>query len=162
MSLQVRIFLLSVIAVVAARAAETSAEIEIGERLFRETRFSQNFAFPSGTRVNGRETSDDSFLNATAVAAANRHELGDQNARGAQSMSCASCHLGAHNEGSSGLSVRRSTSFADFSARSKIPEREDGRHTTPRNTTSLVDALVSHQGGWGCCIGMANSRRRAI
>jgi cytochrome c peroxidase len=149
MRLVAKIFLLSVVAVVATRAAETSAEIEIGERLFRETRFSQNFAFHSGNRISARATSDDSVLNATAVAGANRHEPGDQDASGAQSVSCASCHLSAHNEGSSGLPVRRSTSFADFSARSKIPEREDGRHTTPRNTASLVDALVSHQGGWG-------------
>jgi cytochrome c peroxidase len=149
MRLEVRIFLLSVIAAVAARGAETSAEIEIGERLFRETRFSQNFAFQFGARINAVASSGDLISTGGVRPGSKDNNLGDQNASLATAMSCASCHLGAENKARTAQPVRGLANFADFSARSKIPEREDGRHTTPRNTASLVDALVSHQGGWG-------------
>jgi hypothetical protein len=54
-------------------------------------------------------------------------------------MNCRSCHLVDEHEETAGGGMR---SYADFARRSPIPDRGDGRVTTPRNSQPLVNAFL--------------------
>jgi hypothetical protein len=136
---------LSWIAAVAAEQPARPAEVEAGERLFLETRFAQFFFAHSGEDVNRPLPAGDPVL-ATVV----------QTARGVpavagpfagQSINCAACHLNEELKGKRGLPARGVEAFNDFARRSPVPQREDGRTTTERNSRSLVGALESGAGG---------------
>lgn len=93
-----------------------SAAVRIGERLFFEQRFAQAFAGESTGRVNTEPP--------------------------AAAMSCARCHVPPDAAAAPGSS----RAFCDAGQRSPVPDRGDGRLTTPRNSPSLVDALAGPTG----------------
>ena len=61
-----------------------------------------------------------------------------------QSMNCRACHL-VDEQREGGLGNR---TYSDFATRSPIPDRGDGRKFTPRNSPPLVNASMSHPGGF--------------
>jgi cytochrome c peroxidase len=137
--------LLSVTAVVAAAAAggcasdaphlaqPLSPEAALGKRLFRETRFAQHFAARAGGDMNSTIDEGDPAL--AFVATGSADVPGPY--RGL-SMNCAGCHLSDELAASA---PERARAFADFSPRSPLPAREDGRRFTSRNAAALVGAL---------------------
>lgn len=54
-------------------------------------------------------------------------------------MSCATCHVPPRRAAAAGAP----RAFCDAVPRSAVPNRGDGRKTTPRNSPSLIDALVA-------------------
>lgn len=113
-----------------------SAETIIGERLFRETRFSQFFA----THLGGQDVNTP--LNVSdpvtdEIAKADGDPLPGPYA--GLSMNCAACHLV---DELSGEPSGGSRTYTDFARRSPIPEREDGKTVTPRNSPPLVNSAL--------------------
>ncbi len=113
---------------------DAPAEVQVGDRLFRETRFAQFFfAFiqSPGRDVNTPLQPGDPLM---------AHE---QNAVGKPlpnpfrnlSMNCRNCHLGDDLLGGSKL---RGRTYCDFARTSPIPARPDGLVSTTRNAQSLV------------------------
>ncbi|HVN83492.1 MAG TPA: hypothetical protein VMW17_01470 [Candidatus Binatia bacterium] len=110
-------------------------EVALGERLFLETRFAQYFAAHSNGVVNAPLSEGDPVMAATITTAA---PLPGPFA--GASMNCRACHLvDEHGEERAG-GVR---TYADFARRSPIPDRGDGRVTTPRNSPALVNASLA-------------------
>ncbi|MDB6109017.1 MAG: hypothetical protein JWR69_767 [Pedosphaera sp.] len=113
------------------------ADVNIGERLFLETRFSQYF-----------------FTN--ALGDANAVVPGDpimatlQTTNGSvpgpfagQAMNCRQCHIVDEvGYGPFGNHTLGNRTYADFARRSPIPARDDGQTITPRNSPTLVDAVL--------------------
>jgi cytochrome c peroxidase len=110
-------------------AQPPAAEIALGKRLFRETRFAQFFAARAGGDVNRSLGEGDPVLD--TVVTPEGEKPGPY--RG-QSMNCASCHLSDELGGA--------RAFADFARRSRQPDRDDGETTTVRNAIALRGALV--------------------
>jgi cytochrome c peroxidase len=54
-------------------------------------------------------------------------------------VSCQTCHFSAAKD-------QGPRAFCDFQARSLVPDRGDGRRTTPRNSPTLLDALEGNDG----------------
>jgi len=122
-------------AAAAAAAAEDAdpPEVSIGERLFLETRFAQFFAARVGSDVNRPLAFGDPVLDTL--------ETTSGTLRGpfaGKSMNCRSCHF-VDDAVSAGARV---STYADYTTRSRIPEREDGETRTPRNSPPLVDATL--------------------
>jgi hypothetical protein len=117
------------------------ANLNIGERLFLETRFSQYFFTNSGGDPN-REIPGDpvmSKLTTTSGFAAGPFA--------GQAMNCRQCHLVDEKwYGEFGDHTLGNRTYADFARRSPIPLRGDGRTNTTRNAQPLVDALLPHNG----------------
>ncbi len=113
------------------RAGETDPpEVAIGERLFLETRFAQYFAaHMSG--VNRPLAQGDPVL---ATLPTSDGPLPGPFA--GKSMNCRNCHLV---DDTAGAPTR---TYDDFSRQSLVPLREDGQVHTPRNTPTLVNALL--------------------
>jgi cytochrome c peroxidase len=118
------------------------AEVQVGDRFFRETRFSQfffNFLQGSSTRTVN-----------TPLRPPDPTVRFEQNAAGkplpdpfrTQSMNCRNCHLGNDLLGVSPFDGR---TYCDFASRSPIPPRSDGRTTTPRNAQPLVSVSIARQ-----------------
>jgi cytochrome c peroxidase len=143
--------LLSLTAVVAAAASgacapdtappaarRLSPEAALGKRLFRETRFAQHFAARAGGDMNRVVDEGDPALAFVATGA------GDVAGpyRGL-SMNCAACHL---SDELASTSPERARSFADFSPRSPLPDRGDGRRFTARNAAALMGTLSDPPG----------------
>jgi hypothetical protein len=114
-------------------AAPAPAEVAIGRRLFRETRFAQYFATHFGGNVNVTPPPADPVLATTMTT---RGSL--PGAITGPTMSCRGCHL--HTEGA-GFANGGLRTFSDYARRSPLPVREDGQTTTVRNARSLVGAL---------------------
>src|SRR5262249_49243791 len=113
----------------------------VGERLFLETRFAQAFkAFlDSGGKVNELLPGGDPVLDDTQTT--------DQPLPGpftGLTMNCRTCHLVDEQVSTPGGGMR---TYADFARRSPVPERADGRLTTPRNSPPLVNATLDRAGG---------------
>jgi cytochrome c peroxidase len=117
------------------------ANLNIGERLFLETRFSQYFYANSGGDPN-REIAGDPVvakLNTTSGFAAGPFA--------GQAMNCRQCHLvDEKGYGDFGDHTLGNRTYADFARRTPIPLRDDGRTNTTRNAQALVDALLPHNG----------------
>lgn len=64
-----------------------------------------------------------------------------------QSMNCRACHLVDEQLGVAGLPGSGVRTYADFARRSPVPQREDGKLTTPRNFPPLVNASLARKGG---------------
>ncbi|MBL7714139.1 MAG: hypothetical protein JNL01_01650 [Bdellovibrionales bacterium] len=108
------------------------AEVAIGERLFKETRFAELFRATSHGNVNAR-VEGDPVLN----------QIGDGKTTltspfAGQTMSCVACHF-VDQGNSQGLGMR---SYAEFTEKSVIPARADGKTHTPRNSPSLLHAAA--------------------
>ena len=93
-----------------------TAESILGERLFREPRFSKYFARQSGGNPNARLTHGDPALE--KLPSPRRGDLSSPFAR--QAMSCAACHFvdDAQNIARGGI-----RGYADFAARSPSPNQ---------------------------------------
>ncbi len=115
-------------------SSPSSAEILIGERLFREPRFAQFYFAQSGSNLNLPLVTGDPVLDETVT-------LTDPvpGPFAGQSISCRACHLVAEQR-ERGLGQR---TYADFAIRSPIPERGDGRNRTIRNSPALANASLA-------------------
>ncbi|HVN27460.1 MAG TPA: hypothetical protein VMT64_03190 [Candidatus Binataceae bacterium] len=121
---------------------QASAEVQLGDRLFRETRFAQFFfAF---LQANPKRTVN------TPLRPGDPTVKVEQNATGKpirdpfrnQSMNCRNCHLGNDLLSTSRFDGR---TYADFASRSPVPPRTDGMTTTPRNSQELVSVSIRRE-----------------
>lgn len=128
----------------AANRTAISPEVRIGGRLFAETRFAQFFFAHSGGNVNAALAAGDPVLAKLAQSAPGAKPATRPGA--GPTMSCLACHLSGEPRGGDELAARGGRAFGDFAARSPVPERGDGRSTTPRNSPALVDALAAPNG----------------
>lgn len=113
------------------RLSGENAEVVVGDRLFFETRFAQFFFAHSAGDVNKPLVQGDHLVD--TVPAVDRAVLSSP-FRG-QSISCRQCHFGDDFVRERPLAGR---TYADFSRRSPVPERQDGIVSTPRNSSSMV------------------------
>jgi cytochrome c peroxidase len=121
---------------------DAPAAVQVGDRLFRETRFAQ-FFFNFITAAPNRNVN-------TTLKPGDPTVSVEQNAAGKplrdpfrnQSMNCRNCHLGNDLLGTSRLDGR---TYCDFARRSPIPARSDGLSTTPRNAQPMVSVSISRQ-----------------
>jgi hypothetical protein len=118
------------------------ADVNIGERLFLETRFSQYFFTNSGGDAS--EENANVVPPGDPVVAALKTVSGSVPGPFAgQAMNCRQCHLvDEEGYGQFGNQTLGNRTYADFARRSPIPLRDDGRTQTPRNAMTLVDALI--------------------
>lgn len=111
-------------------------EVQLGERLFKDTRFGHYFTVESQGRVNAPLPEGESVV-ATTVTATHGDLIGPM--RG-QAVNCLQCHLVEQQVGVPGGGMR---TYADFAPRSPMPVRaEDTIHIsgfTPRNAADMVD-----------------------
>lgn len=111
-------------------------EVQLGERLFKDTRFGHYFTVESQGRVNAPLPEGESVV-ATTVTATRGDLIGPM--RG-QAVNCLQCHLVEQQVGVPGGGMR---TYADFAPRSPMPVRaEDITHIsgfTPRNAADMVD-----------------------
>jgi cytochrome c peroxidase len=121
-------------------AMEESAEaaVELGERLFLETRFAQFFAAHSAG-PNDELSAGDPVLDFTITPT---DELPGPFA--GRAMNCRACHLVDEHRFTAGGGNR---TYADFARRSPVPAREDGHSVTPRNSPTLVGIVVPRSHG---------------
>src|SRR5262249_55749303 len=110
---------------------EDPPEVTVGERLFLETRFAQYF-FAHFRGVNQPLASGDPVVDTTATTAAPL-----PGAFAGRSINCRACHLV---DDVAAFPGGRVSTYADFARRSPIPERDDRRLETPRNSPPLVGA----------------------
>ena len=117
------------------------ADVNIGERLFLETRFSQYFFAHCGGDVNANPTGDPVM---DTLQTTNQPVPGPF---AGQAMNCRQCHLVDElGSGLYGNNTLGNRTYADFARRSPVPAREDGDTITTRNSQVLVDALLPHAG----------------
>jgi hypothetical protein len=117
-----------------------SPEALFGERLFFETRFAQFFATNCKSDVNQPLTEGDPAVKSVFNPRAGVPYPGPF---ANKSINCRSCHFVEEFSKYIGGSQR---SYTDYVSRSPLPNRGDGRTTTPRNSRSLVDALSPKPG----------------
>lgn len=110
-------------------------EALLGERLFLETRFAQFFATHCTNDVNQPLSGGDPLVKTVLNPRAGVPYPGPF---AGKSINCRSCHFV---EEFSRYIAGGQRSYTDFVPRSPLPDRGDGRTTTPRNARSLVDAL---------------------
>jgi len=113
------------------------ADVNIGERLFLETRFSEYFYTNSGGDVNATPPGDPvvATLQTTAGSVPGPFT--------GQAMNCRQCHLvDEKGYGQFGDGTLGNRTYCDFARRSPVPARDDGRVQTPRNSLALVDAFL--------------------
>ncbi|HEY1251784.1 MAG TPA: cytochrome c peroxidase, partial [Thermoanaerobaculia bacterium] len=106
-------------------------EVQVGERLFLETRFAQYFA-AHGAGTNVPLAAGDPAMEALPTS--------DGPLPGpfaGLSMNCRNCHLV---DDTAGAPTR---TYADYSRQSLVPSRADGQERTPRNSPSLVNANLA-------------------
>jgi cytochrome c peroxidase len=117
-------------------------EVVIGERLFLETRFAQFFFANSQGNANAALSAGDPVMDTTQTTG---EPLPGPFA--GQSMNCRGCHFVDEHLGREGLAGSGIRAYADFARRSPVPQREDGKTTTPRNSPSLVNASLARRDG---------------
>ncbi|HYB54003.1 MAG TPA: hypothetical protein VEG84_09065, partial [Thermoanaerobaculia bacterium] len=117
--------------VLSPRAEEVDpSEVQIGERLFLETRFAQYFAAHM-TGINSPLAHGDPVLE--ALQTSNGPLPGPF---AGKSMNCRNCHLVDDTAGA------QTRTYDDYSRQSLVPIREDGQVHTPRNSPTLVNVLL--------------------
>ena len=116
------------------------ADVNIGERLFLETRFSEYFFTNSSGDANIVPPGDPVLATlATTTGVVPGPFAG-------QAMNCRQCHLvDEEGYGQFGNHTLGNRTYADFARRSPVPARDDGRIQTTRNAQPLVDALLPRQ-----------------
>jgi hypothetical protein len=110
-------------------------EVQVGERLFLETRFAQFFFANAGGDVNAKLATGDPVMDTAQTTGAPL-----PGPFKGQSMNCRQCHLVDELQDVPGGGVR---TYGDFGRRSPIPERPDGLINTPRNSPPLVNASLA-------------------
>lgn len=116
----------------ARRLLPSAPEVVLGDRLFFETRFAQYFFAHSNGDVNAPLARGDPVVDDVLRS---RQPALSGPFRG-QSMSCRHCHLGDDFSRFEPLAQR---TYCDFTARSAIPQRNDGLTETMRNTPIMID-----------------------
>jgi cytochrome c peroxidase len=109
------------------------AEVQVGDRLFRETRFAAFFFFNDNGNVNSKLPKGGGEPEIAQETNAAGKPIPDP-FRGL-SMNCRNCHLGndlLH------VSKQEGRTYCDFARRSPILDRQDGHLTSPRNAQELV------------------------
>lgn len=132
--------LMFVTANIFAQGTDTPLSEQLGEKLFRESRFSQSFFLQSFGNVNAIPItiSGDPVLNEIELLEGRApHPYRDQH------MSCAACHLVDQAKNLTPFGVR---TYSDFSARTDISRREDGQTKTTRHTSGIVGLFASGEG----------------
>ncbi|MGO9829642.1 MAG: hypothetical protein ACLPJH_05835 [Myxococcaceae bacterium] len=114
------------------------ADQALGERIFRDPRFSQYFA-AHATDMNAPPSPGDPTV-ATSVNALGPNLPGSL---AGSAVACSACHLVEQDALADGTRMR---AYSDYARRSPIPDREDGQSATPRNSPPMVDALVPREG----------------
>jgi hypothetical protein len=114
------------------------ADQALGERIFRDPRFSQWFAMHA-TSVNAFPSVGDPTVD-TSVDALGPALPGSLAGAG---MACSLCHLVEQDANPDGTRMR---AYSDYARHSAIPDRGDGQSATPRNSPPMVDALVPRDG----------------
>lgn len=113
-------------------------EVQLGERLFKDTRFGHYFTVESHGSVNAPLPEGEKVVDTTVTAT---HGDLPGPMRG-QAVNCLQCHLVEQQVGVPGGGMR---TYADFAPRSPMPARsEDITHIsgfTPRNAPGMVDAV---------------------
>lgn len=111
-----------------------SLDEQLGEKLFRESRFSEHFFRNSHGNVNQPLVQGDPVLEKIQT------DLGlfDHPYRG-QQMSCAACHLV---DQVASISLHKTLTYNDFAPRTPIPNRGDHQVTSLRHTSNLVGSFV--------------------
>ena len=118
-----------------------AADVNIGERLFLETRFSQSYFAQAGDNAN-LEVPGDPVM--ALLQTTGRPVPGPF---AGQAMNCRQCHIvDEEGYGEFGNHTLGNRTYSDFARRSPLPLRDDGRTLTPRNSPGLVDALLPHAG----------------
>jgi cytochrome c peroxidase len=119
-----------------------SPSVAIGERLFLETRFAQFFFAQSGGDANAVLPAGDPVMDTTQTT-------GDPfpGPFAGQSMNCRQCHFVDEHATTPGAPAGGVRTYTDFARRSPVPQREDGKTTTPRNSPPLVNASLVRKGG---------------
>ena len=113
---------------------EDPPEVQVGERLFLETRFAQYFQAHSGGNVNRPLAVGDPVV---ATLQTSTGALPDPFV--GTSINCRNCHFV---DDVDGAPVR---TYGDYSRRSRVPAREDGATTTARNSPPLVNAFLDRE-----------------
>lgn len=111
------------------------AEVAVGERLFKETRFAELFKATSNGNVNAVGSGDPVL----SKLSDGKNEFTSPFA--GQTMSCVGCHF-VDQAKRVGLSTR---SYAEFTEKSAIPvpsQGSDGKTHTPRNSPALLHAAA--------------------
>src|SRR6266496_1205373 len=128
-------------AVVGAQDESTAdpAQVSIGEQLFLEPRFAQYFAAHFDGNVNHPLTHGDPTVSQVQTGNGTY-----PSPFAGQSMNCRSCHFVDEFNGAPGMGNR---TYADFTARTPIPDRGDGHTTTPRNALNMVDSSIRRPAG---------------
>ncbi len=129
------------LAIACSDPIDAPAEVQVGDRLFRETRFAQfffNFIQTPNREVNTRLKPGDPVMNNEQNAAGKPLRDPFRN----QSMNCRNCHLGDDLLHVSRLQGR---TYCDFARRSPIPARSDGLATAPRNAPLLVSVSTPRE-----------------
>ncbi len=103
-------------------------EVQVGERLFLETRFAQYFAAHT-TGINASLAQGD-----PALASLPTSDGPLPGPFAGMSINCRNCHLV---DDTAGAPTR---TYADYSRQPLVPVREDGLERAPRNSPSLVNA----------------------
>jgi cytochrome c peroxidase len=111
-------------------------EIRVGERLFREPRFSQLYFSESRGNVNLAVDG----VPVLSLLPREGHRL--KSPFEGQTMSCVACHMVDDAAAMAGGGVR---AYADFTGRTLIPVRDDGSMVTTRNTPALVGASETRE-----------------
>lgn len=114
--------------------ADDPSEVILGERLFKEFRFSQFYSQASNGNVNKRLVQGDPQLAFLEVANSNKKLPSPF--RG-QAMSCASCHMVDQAQELSDLSMRM---YSDYASTSPIPIRKSQHnpHTLRNSQSTLI------------------------
>lgn len=115
-------------------------EVAVGERLFIETRFAQFFAAASPQDVNAHLEAGDPVMATTENTAG----ILMSGPFSQESMNCRACHLVDEQQAVGGGGIR---TYNDFTRRSPVPDRGDGRTHTARNSPPLVNASLLRPGG---------------
>ncbi len=114
-----------------------SPAARLGKRLFLETRFAQYFFAHSNGDVNKALSAGDPALDKTITLT-----VPAPGPFAGRSMNCRACHL-FDEQSVNGGGYR---AYADFAIRSPIPDRNDGRKTTVRNSPPLANASIPRPG----------------
>ena len=138
---------MSLAAVVSIRAQDVfptdfdAADVNIGERLFLETRFSEYFYTNSHGDANALVPADPTMAHLTTASGLVPGPFAGL------SMNCRQCHIvDEEGYGPYGNHTLGNRTYSDFAKRSPVPLRNDGRTVTPRNSLGLVDAFLPHNG----------------
>ncbi len=113
-------------------------EVQLGERLFVETRFAQVFAANASGDVNAPLQTGDPTLDVLVTSGAPL-----PGPFSGATINCRQCHLVDEADGVQGGGIR---TYGDFAPRSAIPARLDGLVTAPRNSPPLVNASLDRTG----------------